>query len=295
MTDIKKMLSQYFEATISPNDMANLETLASQVASGVCNCPDESVKADMMLIYSLNRFAANSLSEVSASVPDTLEDRLSNHISMLAAESRKKYRKSFIRRLTTYSAAASVIAVMGIVGFNYLTHEETPSAPQILIADASLSEKADNPPAELFNSPATEVSSPAKVSSKTTAKSGNRKKAVTKTSANSKIARPTETSTEKEVFLAEANEALDPVPPFAKDAYIVSEEAFKVVPSGITAYVETNNILIQPLSTLSQSIYNIYESVEMVADALSAIPTAFDAVSSSLSLLSEPLASNDDF
>lgn len=305
--DVRKMLGQYFDATISPTDMAKLKTIAGRLASGLFACPDDSVRNDLMLIYSLSEFASESLSTVADRIPDSLEDRLNNHISMLAAETRRKRRKKFIAGMTAFSAAASVIALMGVVGFKYLSHNDLPSPTEsrILIADVSLSEKTD--PIPSIKSSSTEenpllptaasafTDAPIKSAAAPAAKSKNtRRKSSKKTSGTPENNLPEEPVSQKDVFLAEANEALNPVPPFAKDAYSVSEEAFRVVPSGVTAYVETTHILVQPLSTLSQSIYNIYESMEVVSEALSALPTAFDAVSSSLLLLSEPLASVDD-
>lgn len=292
MTDIKAILDRYFDATISYQEMERLNAVAKEVGSGRMLCPDTALLNDLLLIDSLNHFAEATLLADSNNVPPGLEARLNAHISLLGAESKIRERKSFILRILSYTAAA---AVMGIIGFTGIVHFSGPSHPsesqQILIADiSSISERqltsASHPEGEMIAQISTLPlpESPGKETNKVKPQ----KKTVHKELPKSKNT-PMEDSFQRSELIAEANGALESIPPFAEDAYAISEEAFKVMPTGITAYVETSRLLTQPLSTLSQSINYIYESIELVSEALSGVTMAVKTVNHSLDLLSNPL------
>ncbi len=69
----------------------------------------------------------------------------------------------------------------------------------------------------------------------------------------------------------------------------ISEDVREVMPTMIEAKIETDRLLLQPMTTLSQSFDNVYESVAILSEAFSGIASTFNAVNTSLSTLSEPV------
>lgn len=260
---IRMLLDKYFEATITPEGMAQLKTVAKAVANGEASCPDGNMTEQLLLIDAFESYSEGILDTYSESSPSYLENKLNAHISSLAVTTSKgKHRWP---KILYYSATAVVTAFIAFAGINYLHHQEdNREMPQILIASTTTPATHDAKPttinqhmqnaqtASLTPQPATLTENRKTKFEKRKSKNENRK---------SKIEKP----------------------------FIISEETFRVMPVGINARIETAQILVQPISTLSQSINNIYESVAAVSEALSGVSSSLEAVSNSLALISEPI------
>lgn len=303
---IKMLLGKYFDATISPMEMDRLESAARAVASGKADCPDHDIAEELQLINSISRYAEASLSNFTNNLPKGLEDRLNTHISMLAAKSASKERRPWVKRIVAYSAAAAVAGILAVGGYRYMqptymqpTSDNAPKQTYIMIADASRIELADTSITQSPASPLREQLGTSNIVAQGGSTQGSTKKSVKANAVkahhrNAQVicrSNPTEGNLQgsDKSFINEADVALNAIPPFTQDALALSEEAFRVMPTGVTAYVETSNLLEQPISTLSQSINNIYESVEIVSEALSGVAFALQAVNNSLALLSNPI------
>lgn len=273
--DIKVLLGKYFDATISPLEMRRLESIANDVNSGNCICPDLEIVESLRLISEFGEYAEASLDALECDLPAGLEDRLNFHISMLAAREQKRKRKSPFAKIIYLTATAAAVAAIVFGGISYMSHSEGLNTPQqILIADASSSDSLSPIPESVPTPPESAVSLPASPSNTSNGKISSRPKAKSK----KLIAKGSN------LTAGHQQQATNSQQPFS-----ISAETFKVMPSGITASIDPAQILVQPISTLSQSINNIYESVETVSEALSGVSSSLKAVSNSLALLSEPL------
>lgn len=299
MDEVKLLLNKYFEAIISPDEMVRLETLAAKVSSGEISYPDKKLENDLMLINSLCGFADATLTSVADYAPSGLEERLDNHISTLAKDSRRRRTRVILTRIMKYSAASAVIGLMGVGGYFHLSHQDSFSYPNELVADMRLSGEKETvasetipPLVSVIPSPDDTQATPAAISDSRPLATGTLNHVISKHGPRKNATKSeniTIVSATQETYLAQVNEALNPIPPFTTDAFIISEEAFRVMPIGITAYVETSEILIQPFFTLHQSVNDIYDTVDKVSEAFSGVSTALQAVGSSLALLSNPI------
>lgn len=287
------LIGKYFDATISPMEMDQLEAIASGVDSGKLSCLDKGAIESLRLINAISRYAANSFDEFAGSLPQGLEDRLNVHISMLAAKDKSCHKRPWLRKATIYSAAAAVAGILAVAGYHLMPLPDNGHSPStIMIANISQEENSGETNEDSVIAPTRKSLTPPQG----IAKAGPAKSSQTKAISVSKIQRKNDISKDKTTitdtditnsYAEKADEALSAIPPFTEDAFILSEEAFRVMPTGVTAYVETSQLLLQPISTLSQSINGIYESVEIMSEALSGVSTALEAVNSSLALLSD--------
>lgn len=65
----------------------------------------------------------------------------------------------------------------------------------------------------------------------------------------------------------------------------LSEQLDVVSPALTAAYVDPAQIALQPLSTISQTIDDVYESIDMVTRALSGMSYTFETASEGLALI----------
>ncbi len=65
-----------------------------------------------------------------------------------------------------------------------------------------------------------------------------------------------------------------------------SDPMIDVMPMITAASIDPANIVIQPLSTISQTVCNVYESVDAVSASFAGIAETLDLVNSSLALVS---------
>lgn len=300
ITATKALLGKYFDASISPLEMDRLERMAGEVAGGKAICPDPDAANALRMIYTVSRYAETALNEFADSLPEGLESRLESHISMLAAKSESRRRRPWAARLVRFSTAAAAALLIGTAAYTYLSSDRIPELPTVLIADVSKTGNGDSPGAVAYQGTMMKPIPSQKrtlITGASAATTGNTSEQPTHSIAGAgksgnismqKNDNPATSENERHL-LEEADEALSSLPPITKDIITISEEAFRVIPTGVTAYVETSRILAQPISTLSQSINNIYESVEAVSEALSGVSTAFEAVNSSLALLADPI------
>ncbi len=269
------LLGKYFDATISPMEMARLDSIANDAESGKLMCHDNEISDNLHFISTFSKFAGTSLSSIADNMPAGLEERMNSHISMLAAKAQSRKRISSFAKIVSFTSAAAVAALIAFAGYNYLSREkDILPTPQILIADASISDSVthttESTPSISENAPTLNVTAGI-----TAMSTPNRKSHHTAAKRPIKIQQPTTDN--------------QPLTTDNQQTFSISEETFKVMPSGILASVDPAQILLQPITTLSQSINNIYESVESVSEALSGVSSSLRAVSNSLALLTEPI------
>ena len=309
------LLEKYFDASISPMEMDRLEAAAKDVAAGKLACHDKETADSLRLINSISRYAESSIERFADSLPTGLEDRLSSHISMLAAKDKCRDRRPWLNRIVSYSAAAAAVGIIAISGYHYMSVSDDlsttnnldapssviiASAPSSIMIAVAPSEEADPKPASSGIAPICRQLSQPKTTAmaktpRHTPRKQNKEASPTMAAASYQTLPSLAAASDQvphfivDEYAKEADKALSGIPPFKSDILTLSEEAFRVMPTGLTAYVDTSELLTQPISTLSQSINSIYESVEIMSEAFSGVATALEAAGNSLALLADPI------
>lgn len=261
--DIKKLIDSYFDGSISPPDTLRLLEAADKCSE---TDGDSSMFADLRMIKALH---SPGMAMAEAPVPEGLEERLENHISSLARKPRARF-----RWLAACSAAAAVAAIVSI-GFRMQTASDQPAD---LTADSvsamprlSLSipeQSPDNATAQ--HSPAS-----ATVSSPRILKASPKPVAKTYSAASVPAIDPPSLP----ISLSESLPVFDLTPALS----LTIDDVRPVIAS---ALIDPGDILAQPISTISQSIDNVYVSLEIVAKALSGSESTLDDAAERLNIAS---------
>ena len=275
LNTVRHLTEKFFNATISEAEMSLLDKYAESILSGKENgvMPDRMLLNDLSVVAALHQLNLRTLDNLSAQTPPGLEARLEKHISRISASSRKRK----WRLAATYSGAAAAIA--GIILTIGLPSRQ-PSFPDTnpLPASGQLAAVASTPTAEESHAidPTTiTVAAPGNASVRIQYKSirKDKKKTTNVTTLNLKA----ETKTPLPEPLS--------LPPNMKIPDF-TEPVAEIRPMLAAAIIDPSEIVMQPLTTLSQTVSNVYESVDIVSSAFAGIADAFEMVNSSLALLS---------
>lgn len=261
---IRVLIQRFYDATISPEEMATLLAAASCPEKYVTDGGDAQLAADLSLIASL---APASQTVLESDIPAGLEQRLGRHISQLARKPSAKR-----RWLYSISAAAAVAALLSI-GIKVTVTQ--PSLPTQYAATVAGTPAPAAPAAEYNGSeqpvrettPAPATAHPARISRETM-------KMVKPEPQEHKIPDRIEGNTE----LPPIGEALASLGKMPSASDLVAD----VTPTLSVAAVDPVWILAQPLSTLSQSVDNVYESLDIVAKALSGVHASITSAAEGL-------------
>ena len=268
---VRQLTEKFFNATISQKESKVLADIARDLAGDnpTCRISDMQLLQDLKVVAMLNECASATLQAFSLKTPQGLEQRLSNHISSLAADTRRKRFRRIILPAAGVAAAATLLISVG-VNMRFGAESETPLSPSLYSensAPSTVEETSSNPIPNIVAEAAPVIAK----SSTPVIKNGvtNKRKNVSYSPATS-----SPVIMETEIKIPESIE----LPTF-------SDPVLEVIPAIAAATIDPSQLALQPLSTLSQTVCNIYESADMVATALAGISETFEMVNSSLSML----------
>ncbi len=292
-SELKQLTKKYFEATLSPEEEQRLLSFAKEFAGNGGSSPfitDAVLQADLRLIADMSSLGEEMIRHMADSAPEALELRLENHISNLAEASRRH--KTLIPAWLKFSSAAAVAVLAVTAGLHVVEKEAaTPHHDTIFVAKntpettpASVDEKASAPLPVVNSRPVIAQASTPKENS---GRSRKRQRPDDRQTGGPAVIPESVTQALAVININEAEveesaSALAMVP-------TISEDVREVMPTMIEAKIETDRLLLQPMTTLSQSFDNVYESVAILSEAFSGIASTFNAVNTSLSTLSEPV------
>lgn len=305
--DIKmtaSLLESFFNASISPDDERRLFHIANFFKRNPEKIPpgtDRRLVSDLLMVATLKESLEMISMQAASSAPPQLEETLDRHISRLASTERRKTAWRWLKGLSAAAAvAAIVVAGMEVADF------ESPSDNKTILAYSG--------PAETYNE-----SLPSSLRPDTSATAGKSiaEKSLSRVSPSSSPVKsvtpghrenrsktpPAQVSLSPEDIdkVHEAiNMAMDAVSSDSRDV-IESTAALATLPAITTvveetlpvlasARIDTDRILLQPITTLGQSIDNVYESVGMLAEAFSGVSATFEMVGLTLDEISKPMS-----
>ena len=268
---VRQLTEKFFNATLSDQESERLSGYAEDLTgpNPSFEVNDMQLLNDLELIKSLNSHSEAYLKALALQTPPELEQILDNQISKLARSSR---RRLIFKRLIPMTAAAAVVAVVATVGFKAteginmenpqkLQYASTPdNAEAGKQSSPQLTGSSESPSFIEINKPVEHVA--AKVSNSPAL---HQALSVQTAQALSAVAIATE--------------------PEKINLPYFSDPVIDVMPMIAAASIDPSNIVIQPLSTLSQTVCNVYESVDAVSSSFAGIAETLDLVNSSLSLL----------
>lgn len=272
LNTVRQLTEKFFNATISENEAERLSGYAEVLAGDnpSFKVSDSKLLNDLTLIRALNCHAEACLKSISAETPRELETKLDEHISRLAGASRKRV---VFKRLISFSSAAAVIAAVATFGLRYIGNGRSES--EISSGYASVQSHFCIPEAIAPQSENT--------AAHTTIPEVQKHAALTS-------ARVSHTATIHPVIPSRPSEqsVTTPMGPIHEKIRIpdLSDPMIDVMPMIAAASIDPANIVIQPLSTISQTVCNVYESVDAVSASFAGIAETLDLVNSSLALVS---------
>ncbi len=260
--DIKRLTEKYFTGDISPEETHSLLE-AADIADG--GAYDARTLADLRMIRALH---SPELGQMLAPVPSGLEERLDSHISSLAR------RRPAMRRWLAACSAAAAVAIVMTIGLRHhgvdqtsgLASADTPSVlPDLTLTVPDTRGTVTSDPAGA--TPATIITpAPRRASS---------------------APRPMAKAAQKAAPLSVPAEApMKATLPELELSPIVTATIRDVRPILASAIVDPSDVLAQPLSTISQSIDNVYMSLDMVAKALRSTSSTLDDAADKLQIAS---------
>lgn len=265
---IRTLIQRFFDATISPEEMDTLLAVASCPEKYLGDNKNAVLAADLTLIASLGTASERILE---AAVPPGLEQKLERHISRLAGK--PKLRKKWLYSL---SAAAAIAAIFTIGIKVSVMQPSMPTLDAIDSSDTSTFALA-LPPLEK-NVEVKNLGETASVSSP-----------VASVRVSGKTRKP-------KVYVkscpAQSAEKIEPVQihdvlPSLGKMPSVSDLMADITPTLSVVSIDPAGILAQPLSTLSQSVDNVYESLDIVAKALSGVNASITSAAEGLAPVSD--------
>lgn len=276
---VRQLTEKFFNATLSDQESERLSGYAEELTGE--NPPfeinDMQLLNDLELIKSLNRHSEACLEALALQTPPELELKLERHISRLARESR---RRLIFKRILPSAAAAAVVAVVATIGFKATEgtgitgHESrqyasvTPALKSENTSSSQVNVKSETPVFAELNRPVQ----------------------------HSPMVKTQHTAAIPPVIPAPALQAIATAATATLPEKInipnFSDPVIDVMPMIAAASIDPSKVVIQPLSTLSQTVCNVYESVDAVSSSFAGIAETFELVNSSLALLS---STDDNF
>lgn len=233
-----------------------------------CEINDRQLLQDLRVVAMLNECASATLKDFSLKTPEGLEERLSNHISSLTANTRRQRFRRIIFPSVSVAAAATLIISVG-VNMRFGAESGTPLSPPLYPEISAISgneETSSNPMSNIVAEAAPTIAK----KSMPVIKNGVAKRY----NVSHSSATPSQAITDIEIKI-----------PTSIELPLFSDPVLEVIPAIAAATIDPSQLALQPISTLSQTVCNIYESADMVATALSGISETFEMVNSSLSML----------
>jgi len=264
---IKTLTERFFDATIRSEEMDVLLTVASCPEKFLKGKPDDALEADLTVIASLGTASENILA---ADIPSGLEQKLESHISRLSG--RSAFRRKWIYPVSAAAAVAAIITT-GINLTDYTT--DTPGqTAEVHTGSPAISPASPSAEREFLRS-GTGIASvpapaaPASISGKTR-----------------KLKIPEDINKPQDTERTEPTQIHDILPTFSRIPP-VSDLVADITPTLSTVTIDPAWILAQPLSTLSQSVDNVYESLDIVAKAFSGVNASIASAAEGIAPISD--------
>ncbi len=137
---LRQLIEAYFEGSILPAQLEMLLNASKAYANGELPLNDAQMAEDLRSISAIENFAQSTLLSLEAKAPDDLESRLNNHISRLAARSRRKWVWAKI------GSAAACAAILLTAGIHFFTADfnSTEALQETQLNLASVVKSADS-------------------------------------------------------------------------------------------------------------------------------------------------------
>lgn len=312
---IRGLAQSFFDATISPGELEELLGIARALsmpgADGISSL-DAGLLDDLRMLASLSDYSTAVTNHVSQCAPDYLEQMLDRHISELAGKEKVK-RGKWKHVLARVSGVAAAIALMVTLGLHYVDIADDSHGRENgdRLALAVMPEKVATPTsAGEPTSPANQAS-PGKLSSEgseisakgipsheenmaalaTTTNCGSRESGHRKVKTSSRKNGKSEVKkTEADISRHDVDQAVMQQAVLALNIIPeISEDVKMVIPAVGAASVEASEALAPSLTTLSQVVDNVYESVTLMQQVFSGIKESMGTVGQTLASISQPI------
>ena len=266
---LRKLTEKYLNGSITSAEMEILR----ERARGNELLPDD-LRDDVEMILALDRLEDPLLSALEKRMPDDMEERLSAHISRLAAADRVEARRPiWSRRILRHAggwaaaACAGIAITVGIIHDKSVSHrpegiaseysqgvmeEIENGTPANLIASAEEINVIPSPPEETISKPEVKATAKARRSD------GERRKSVKKLTGEGENLIDGHNLPETSVAVNVSVTIPDFISPLSDVMPIIAQ-----------ASINTSDIVVLPFSTLNQSFDNVFEAIETVSTAIS--------------------------
>lgn len=276
MTDInqntvRQLTEKFFNASISDREMSLLSECARNLTGDNPSVmiTDRQLLDDLKFIALLDRHSDAALQLIADTTPAGLRTRLDNHISGLARSSR---RHTILTRILPAAAAAAVVLIFLTTGIIINSDKTaTDSLPPVAKADT---EATANNPAEETDSRKETTSIPESLFPKECHSP--------EASSIAQVKNPVPSP-----GLNQDNQQGSGTMAIPADLKLPSipDPLLDIKPMITSITIDPSALMIQPLSTLSQTVCNVYESVDIVSSAFADIAETIDMVNSSLAMM----------
>ncbi|MDE6096136.1 MAG: hypothetical protein K2G52_08105 [Muribaculaceae bacterium] len=273
LNTVRHLTEKFFNATLSASEEQALYSYAEELAGDNPSSltSDPQLLNDLELIRSLKRHSEATLEALTLLTPPSLETTLENHISRLARTDRKKF---FFKRAISLSSAAAILAAVATIGFK--AYDQSGNEKPVAHTYATLSAPLND---QEIKTSETESPNLNTHSFNATEKSLTHPAAKASHAPKTRHALPSEPSLQTATAVLASVQEKIILPDFA-------DPEINIMPLIAAASIDPSSVVMQPLSTISQTVCNVYESVDAVSMSFAGISDALDLVNSSLALVS---------
>ena len=273
LNTVRHLTEKFFNATLSASEEQALYSYAKELAGDNPSSltSDPQLLNDLELIRSLKRHSEATLEALTLLTPPSLETTLENHISRLAKADRKKF---FFKRAISLSSAAAILAAVATIGFK--AYDQSGNEKPVAHTYATLSAPVND---QEIKASGTESHNHNTPSFNATEKPLTRPAAKASHAPKTRHALPSEPSLQTATAVLASVQEKIILPDFA-------DPEINIMPLIAAASIDPSSVVMQPLSTISQTVCNVYESVDAVSMSFAGISDALDLVNSSLALVS---------
>ena len=265
--DFRPLLQRYFEGDASPSETAVLTEMAKTAEKEGFQGLTADTADTLRMILRLDRMAETVI------VPPTLEGNLDRHISRLARSGARKRMRRWIAGAAAVAAIAFTAAWLPRDNSNLtdsLAENDTRLLPELTLeipAEKELAEVSERQAESTVSKEAPAVQAPRRLAVKP------------RSSQKPPMASASEPS--EETLIPSLSQSAPTTPPSLQLAVVNLE------PTLSAATVSTGDLLAQPLSTLSQAIDNVYQSLETVHRVFSGVGNTMDTAVEGLTMVTD--------
>lgn len=297
LSSFRALLERFYEGTASPAETDRLYALAKELADiGREQIPPD-LWNDIALLTAISDFSSESNTALEAATPPELEKRLENHIHALAISERRASISGW-RKIGRGCAAAAAVALLFFAGYRLLPDRVGPDLSPLNttghIASAVSTQSSDNPVSgqatPQFSILPDKGSSTQETIPSPDKKNRNANKRTVSKGGDIHDVKDSETDGEEYIYPEDENiDSADDFQDFSfePDSRLVasieeaeSSEKEDIVPIPNTVSMSTldpSQSLTMPMTTLSASLDNVFQSVNLLSESLSMALTPSDS------------------